>query len=253
MVTGRRPALEAIRSGTAIEVLVSTRRTSGLVEVMDAAASAGLTVIRVPPTRIESLAPGANHQGVAVRMSPPKTLGEAELAARAWEPDAVVLVLDGVTDPHNVGAAARTAEAAGASALVVRRSRGAGITAAAVRSSAGALLHLPVASVPNIARALERLKVAGFWVVGLDTGASSSLGAWEAPAGRLALVLGSEGQGMARLVRATCDELVAIPLRGRVASLNVSVAAGIGLFAMVLGRKEDIGPGRPPDDPKEDS
>jgi 23S rRNA (guanosine2251-2'-O)-methyltransferase len=236
VLVGRRPALEAIRSGAAREVLVaeSVRSTPGLREVTEAARSAGVTVRRVPLERVEDLAGGVVHQGVAVRIEPPRKLTEGDLEADFWPDDALVLVLDGVTDPLNLGAVARTAEAGGASSLVLRARRGAGITTAAIKASAGALLHVPVAEVANIPRAVRRLQGAGFWIVGLHAGAGRSLLESERPPGRLALVLGAEGEGLSRLVRERCDELVEIPMGGRVASLNVSVAAGVAVFAYAL-------------------
>ncbi len=198
-----------------------------------------MPVVRVPARDVEGLASGGRHQGVVARVRGPRELDEAALAGRDWPEDALVLVLDGVTDPQNVGAAARAAEAAGAGALVVRRRRGAGSTPAAVKASAGALLHLPVARVANVARALRRLKEAGFWVVGLDAEARQTVHEAEPPPGRLALVVGSEGEGLSRLVREGCDELVAIPLRGEVSSLNVATAAAVGLFVFAArGRDE---------------
>jgi 23S rRNA (guanosine2251-2'-O)-methyltransferase len=240
-VVGRRPVLEAVRAGVAREVLVAegARSTAGLRDLLDEARSAGIPVRRVSPDRVAQVAGGARHQGVAATVKAPRRLTEADLSRHRWEEDAVVLVLDGVTDPHNVGAVGRTAEAAGAAALILRRKREAGLTPTALRASAGALLHLPVAEVPNVVRALERLRDRGFWIVGLDVGGQASLFDARPPPGPLALVVGSEGSGLSRLVRESCDELVAIPLRGRVASLNVSVATGVALFAYT-GRQ--VGP-----------
>lgn len=229
---GRRPALEAIRSGSAREILVSVsaRTTPGLREILDAAVRLHIPVTRVTDDVIDRIASGALHQRVAVRVTMPPPLDEHALDSWDWTTDAVVLVLDGVTDPQNVGAAARTAEAAGAAAMIVRRHRGASNTAAALKTSAGALFHLPLARVTNITRALGVLKGAGFWVAGLDSRASRTIREAERPPGRLALVVGSEGSGLSRLVRESCDELIAIPLTGKADSLNVAVAAGIGLF-----------------------
>lgn len=232
IVVGRRPVLESVRAGAAIEIDLAegSRRTPGLRELLDAAAAAGIPVREVPREAIERLAGGARHQGVAARVRPPRPLHERDLTHRRWEDDAVVLVLDGVMDPQNVGAMARTAEAAGVSALVLRRRRGAGLGSAAVRASAGALLHLPVVEVANIPRALERLRDRGFWTVGLDEAASGDLFAHVPPPGPIAVVVGSEAEGLSRLVREAVDEVVAIPLRGKVGSLNASVAAGVALF-----------------------
>jgi 23S rRNA (guanosine2251-2'-O)-methyltransferase len=233
--------LEAVRSGAAREVLVASgsRSTPGLREVVEAAGASGVAVRQVPSERVESLTDQGPHQGVAAVVVPPGPLSEADLRRSGWGPEAVIVVLDGVTDPQNVGAVARTAEAAGAEALVVRRRRGAGWSQAAMRASAGALLHLAVAEVGNLPRALAALKGNGFWVVGLDTGGPRTIEEADRPPGRMALVLGSEGKGLSRLTRQSCDELVRIHLRGRVASLNVSVAAGIGLFAYAARGKEE--------------
>jgi 23S rRNA (guanosine2251-2'-O)-methyltransferase len=238
-VVGRRAALEAVRSGHATEVLVAetARSTAGLREVVEAAGSAGVPVRSVAEDRIDSLSGGERHQGVVARVTLPRPLDESGLARRTWPEDAVVVVVDGVTDPHNLGAIARSAEAAGAGALVTRRHRGAALGPAAVRASAGALVHLPVAEVPNITRAIGRLKDAGFWIVGLDEHAAATIDEDEPPPGRIALVLGSEGTGLSRLVRESCDDVRSIPLRGAVGSLNVSVAAGVGLFAYVIRGK----------------
>lgn len=231
-VVGRRPVLEAVRAGVVDEVLVAegAHGTAGLRELLDEARAAGVPVRRVPAARVAQVAPGARHQGVAAAVRLPRPLAEQELARRRWPDDAVVLVVDGVTDPHNLGALARTAEAAGAAALVLRRRRGAGLGPSAIRASAGALLHLPVVEVPNLVRAVERLRDRGFWVVGLDAAAETKVFDARPPPGPVALVVGSEGGGLSRLVREACDEHLAIPMRGRVASLNVSVAAGIALF-----------------------
>jgi 23S rRNA (guanosine2251-2'-O)-methyltransferase len=237
-VVGRRPALEAVRSGRAIEILVAegSRSTSALREVVEAAGARDVPVTPVPSERVEALADGARHQGVATRVRMASTLTEGALSTHPWDPEAIVIVIDGVTDPQNLGALARTAEAAGAEALVYRRHRAAALGNVAMKASAGALIHLPIAEVPNLPRALGRLKDQGFWVTGLDADAGSTIHE-EPPPGRLALVLGAEGEGLSRLVRETCDDLVAIPLRGRVGSLNVSVAAGVALFSYAVRGK----------------
>jgi 23S rRNA (guanosine2251-2'-O)-methyltransferase len=237
VVVGKRPVLEAIRAGSAREVLVAreSRSTPGLRELLREARATGVPVSVVEREQVERLGGGARHQGVAARLGPDRTeLVQSDLRSREWAEDAVVLVLDGVTDPHNLGACARAAEAAGASALVVRRRRGAPVSPAALAASAGALVHLPLARVPNLARALQLLKEGGFWVVGLDGRAERTIFDSSRPPGRLALVLGSEGTGLSRLVAERCDELLGIPMRGRVGSLNVSVAAGVALFGYAI-------------------
>lgn len=235
MIVGRRPAAEAIDAGVAQELLVARTASGPAVEaLMNAARAAGIPVRRVPRSAIERIAGGVADQGVVVRIAAGPALTESELARRVWGDEAIVVVLDGVTDPQNLGAIARTAEAAGAEALITRRRRGASVSPSAVKASAGALTRLPLAKVTNIARAIDRLHEAAFWVVGFAPGRYTSLFESIPPQGRLALVFGSEGPGLSRLVAERCDERIAIPLRGRTASLNVSVSAGIALFAYAL-------------------
>ncbi len=234
-IGGRRAALEAVRSGAASAVLLApgSKVTPGLRELLAEAASAAVPVRRVDGTELDRLA-GPHHQGVAASVAPTRELDERALGTFAFGPDALVVVLDGIEDPQNLGACARSAEAAGAVVLVARERRSAPRSPAAVRASAGALLHLPVARVANLHRALERLKARGFFVVGLDHRATHTIHDGEPPPRPLALVVGSEGEGISRLVRETCDELVAIPLAGRTASLNASAALAAGLFGYAL-------------------
>jgi 23S rRNA (guanosine2251-2'-O)-methyltransferase len=240
---GRRTALEAVRSGLASEILVArgSRSTSGMRELLSAAASAGTRVREVDRRELDRLAP--DHHGVVARVRPAPELGERDLATRPFEDDALVVALDGVDDPQNLGAAARSAEAAGAAMLVTRTHRAAPVTPAAIRASAGALLHLPHARVANIARALERLRDGGFTVVGLDEKAERSVYEEPAPDGRLAVVVGAEGEGLGRLTREACDLLLSLPMRGRVGSLNASASLAAVLFAYVVPRRVAEGPG----------
>ncbi len=217
--------------------MASPKATQGLRALLDAARAADVPVTPTPRSTLDSLAD--DHQGVVARLregperaAPPLT--ERALATWDFSDDAVVVILDGITDPQNLGAAARSAEAAGVAMLVTRTRRAADVTPAAVRASAGALLHLPHARVANIARAIERLQDAGFWVVGLDGDAPATIYDEPCPPGRVAVVIGSEGEGMARLVRERCDASVALPMGGRVGSLNASASLAAVLYAYVL-------------------
>jgi 23S rRNA (guanosine2251-2'-O)-methyltransferase len=240
VVAGRRAVAEAIRAGVAGEVLVAegAHGTQGLRAVLDAARAAQVPVRAVPRYELNGLAP--THQGVVARLRDPsasarrRELGERDLDTFPFTQDALAVMLDGITDPQNLGAAARSAEAAGVELLITRTRRSADVTAAAVRASAGALLHLPHARVANLSRALERLRSLGFWVVGLDGSAPTSIFDEPCPSGRVAIVVGSEGEGLARLTRERCDALVALPLRGEVGSLNASAALAATLWAFVL-------------------
>lgn len=234
VVAGRRAVAEALRAGLTDEVLVArgARATPALRDVLESAERARVPVREVPGAELDALA--ADHHGVVARVRPAPELTERDLATWPFDEDAIVVVLDGITDPQNLGAAARSAEAAGAVMLVTRVRRAAAVTPAAVRASAGALLHLPHARVVNVTRALERLKDAGFAVVGLDEKATASVYDEPCPDGRVALVLGSEGEGLSRLVREACDALVSLPMRGSVGSLNASASLAAVLYAYVL-------------------
>lgn len=229
---GRRAVEEALEAGIATRLLVGRR--SGLDDLTRRAASAGVSVEETDTARLDGLAAGLHHQGVAAEVRLPRPLKERDLAEREWPADALVVALDGVEDPQNVGASARVAEAAGAAALVIRERRAAGVTPASIRASAGALLHLPVGVVANIHRALDRLRDVGFTVVGLDGDAPETVYEAEPLEGRVALVVGAEGAGLSRLVRESCDRLVALPMLGRVDSLNASAAVAAALYGFVL-------------------
>jgi 23S rRNA (guanosine2251-2'-O)-methyltransferase len=224
-------------------VAPSSKVTQSMRELLEAAEAAGVSITQTPRARLDSLASG--HQGVVARLRPlggaeatikgtGSGLSERDLAEFPFGDDAVVVVLDGITDPQNLGAAARSAEAAGAAVLVTRTKRAADATPAAVRASAGALLHLPHARVVNIARTLARLKDTGFWVIGLDGDATTTVYDDACPSGRVAIVVGSEGEGMSRLVRERCDLLVRLPMAGRVGSLNASASLAAVLYSYVL-------------------
>jgi 23S rRNA (guanosine2251-2'-O)-methyltransferase len=233
-IGGRRAVAEAIRSGATHRVLVASdaRGTQGLRALLDEAERAGVWVVRVPATDLDRWGAG-HHQGVVATVAMPRPLDDRALARFDFGPAAPVVVLDGIMDPHNLGACARSAEAAGAALLVIRERRAAPLTPAAVRASAGALLHIPVARVVNLTRTLDVLKDRGFTVIGLDHRGTETIAA-DPPPPPVALVVGAEDEGMSRLVRESCDLLVSIPMRGRTGSLNASAALAVGLFGYVL-------------------
>jgi len=188
-----------------------------------------------PPPQPQPVAAEARsgaHQGVLAIVAPIQPIELAELLAvpLAGREPPFFLALDGVEDPHNLGALARSAEAAGCHGLVVPRHRSAPLSAVAVKTSAGALEHLPVAEVPNLARAVEQLRDAGVWCIGLDGTAEDSLFDLQLADEPVCVVVGSEGTGLHRLVRDSCDALVRIPMSGNVESLNASVAGALALF-----------------------
>jgi 23S rRNA (guanosine2251-2'-O)-methyltransferase len=228
IVYGIHPVREAMRAGTVERLLVAQRSDERLRDVLDLAAAGGIRVDRVDRAALDRVTRCGVHQGVAARLRSIRGWSVEGLLAAAAAPP-LFLVLDGVEDPHNLGAILRSCDAAGVDGVVRQTRRAAPLTGAVAKASAGAVAHLRVADVVNIARALEALKRAGIWVVGLTSEASRSYDHVDLTV-PVALVVGGEGTGLRRLVKASCDWLVKIPMRGQVESLNVSVAAGVVLF-----------------------
>jgi 23S rRNA (guanosine2251-2'-O)-methyltransferase len=239
MIYGIHPVLEALRAGRVTSIRVSPRAADRVAAAIRRAEEQGIPVRRVQPADLDRETRGAAHQGVVadVRGVAPVTVEDLIVQA-AGVP--LIVVLDGIEDPHNVGAILRTVDAAGAHGVVRQTRHAASLDGAAAKASAGAVSHVKIADVVNIARALATLKNAGIWTVGLagDARARYDQIDYCLPT---ALVVGAEGSGLRRLVRERCDWLVAIPMRGHVPSLNVSVAAAIVLFEAVRQRaqKED--------------
>lgn len=206
-------------------------------ELVDLAKEFGVKPHARDREALDRMTGGGRHQGIVARYRAPPPKGEADLPAliEATEGDALLLVLDGVTDPHNLGACLRSAEAAGVAAVMVPRDRAVGITPTVRRASAGAADRVPLVVVANLARALKSLKDAGIWLVGLAGDAPEPLYRI-ALSGPIAIVIGSEADGMRRLTREACDYLAHIPMRGEIDSLNVSVATGIALFEALRQR-----------------
>jgi 23S rRNA (guanosine2251-2'-O)-methyltransferase len=219
-------------------VLVTSGRDAGrLAELKSLAQRAGVPVGAIDDASLDKLADGGRHQGVVAEIVPrtgdPETLLEEALEAVQGAP--LLLVLDGVQDPHNLGACLRSADAAGVTAVIAPRDRAAGLTSVVRKVAAGAAETVPFIPVVNLARVLRDLKERGVWLVGTDDAADKTL--FDADlTGPVALVMGSEGEGLRRLTRECCDQLVSIPMAGAVESLNVSVATGIVLFEAVRQR-----------------
>ena len=218
-------------------LLASGRDASRLAEIRTLAQRAGVQIAGADDALLAKLAEGERHQGVIAEIVPrsgdPETQLEEALEAAGAAP--LLLVLDGVQDPHNLGACLRSADAAGVAAVIVPRDRAAGLTPVVRKVAAGAAETVPLVPVVNLARTLRELKERGVWLVGTDDAADKTL--FEADLkGPLALVMGSEGEGMRRLTRECCDHLVSIPMAGAVESLNVSVATGVALFEAVRQR-----------------
>ena len=219
-------------------VLLGAGRDAGrLAEIRGLAQRAGVQVGTADDATLDRLAGGERHQGVVAevqaRAGDPETQLEEALEAAAGAP--LLLVLDGVQDPHNLGACLRSADAAGVAAVIVPRDRAAGLTPVVRKVAAGAAETVPLVAVVNLARTLRDLRERGIWLVGTDDAADRTL--YDADLkGPVALVMGSEGEGLRRLTRECCDQLVSIPMAGAVESLNVSVATGVVLFEAVRQR-----------------
>jgi 23S rRNA (guanosine2251-2'-O)-methyltransferase len=236
IIYGINPVLEALRAGRVRELRVGERADSRLKQLLALADARGVRVRRVPADMLDRDSRRGVHQGVVATIEEADDYSIEEIVNGASEAPLVV-VLDGVEDPHNLGAILRTADAAGVDGVVVQSRRAASRGGVAAKASAGALAHVKIAEVVNIARAVEELKDAGVWTVGLAAEAAESYASVDLTL-PTALVLGAEGAGLRRLVRERCDRLVSIPMRGHVASLNVSVAAGVVLFEAARQRME---------------
>ena len=229
IIYGLNPVLEALRTGRVRRLRVGPRGDRRIEEAVALARARGVGVERVDAATIERAAGGGVHQGIVAEIDAPRDYSLAELVERAAPAAPLLVVLDGVEDPHNVGAILRTVDAAGAHGVVRQSRHAASLDGLAAKASAGAVAHVAIATEVNIARAIGELKELGVWTVGLvgDAPDPYDVVDFTLPT---AVVLGAEGTGLRRLVRERCDRLVSISMYGAVASLNVSVAAGIVLF-----------------------
>jgi 23S rRNA (guanosine2251-2'-O)-methyltransferase len=239
VIYGIHPVREAIASrGRAIEhvAVARGRQDAKLQQIIDECRAAGIAVRFVPREEVNRLAHKAAHQGVAAVIAQHQYAEVGDLLQRPRGKHRFVLVLDGVEDPHNLGAIIRTAEGAGADGVIIPERRAAGITPTVAKAAAGALEHLPIARVTNVARCLEELKAQNMWIFGLDERASQAYDTQDYNLD-LGIVLGGEGAGLHELVRKKCDFLVSIPMLGRISSLNVSVAAGVMMYEIARQRR----------------
>ena len=233
IIVGRNAVLEALRSGRGINriLLAEGRRDGSIGEIAALARERGIIVETVPRGAIERMAPGCRHQGVLAHVAPVAYWSVEDILQRAHdrgEPP-FLLVADEVEDPHNLGALIRTADAAGVHGVLIPKRRSAPLSATVAKTSAGAIEHVPVAQIGNVARTLEELKKDGLWVAGADMAGDLSYDEADL-SGALAIVVGSEGRGLSRLVRTSCDFLVRLPMVGQIGSLNVSVAGSILMY-----------------------
>jgi 23S rRNA (guanosine2251-2'-O)-methyltransferase len=236
ILSGVHPVAEALRAGHPLERLLIAQGAGGprLQEIIDLARRASIPVRFEPRGALDRLAGTQAHQGVVAMGAAKKYAGLEDVAASQ-----LVVVLDGVEDPHNLGAIIRTAHAAGAASVIIPERRAVGLTDVVAKAAAGALEYLPVVRVTNLNRAVESLKERGFWIYGLDERGAQDYDRVDY-ASPTALVLGGEGGGLHEHVRKHCDLLVRIPMAGKISSLNVSVAAGVVLFELRRRRATEL-------------
>ena len=239
IIEGRNAVIEALRAGTAIDKIYLARGETDatLGHIASTARSKGVVVVEADRRKLDGMSVTHAHQGV-IALAAVRDYASVEdilEAARAKGEAPLIVVCDELSDPHNLGAVIRTAECAGAHGVIIPKRRSAGLTAVVAKTSAGAVAHMPVARVPNLPTLLEQLKKQGVWIFGTAAGAPTSL--YQADLkGPAAIVIGSEGDGMGRLVSEHCDFLVSIPMRGKLNSLNASAAAAILLYEAVRQR-----------------
>ncbi|OBI18088.1 23S rRNA (guanosine(2251)-2'-O)-methyltransferase RlmB [Mycobacterium sp. E2327] len=239
-VLGRNPVLECLRAGvpaTALYVALGTEADERLTESVSRAADLGIAILEVPRTDLDRMTTNHLHQGIALQV-PPYDYAHPDdlLAAAAGSPPALLVALDNISDPRNLGAIVRSVAAFGGHGVLIPQRRSASVTAVAWRTSAGAAARLRVARAPNLTRALKGWADSGLRVIGLDADGDTALDDLDGT-DPLVVVVGSEGKGLSRLVRQTCDEVVSIPMAGRTESLNASVAAGVVLAEIARQRR----------------
>ena len=238
LIAGRNAVAEAIKSGREIDTLLVAKgeRSGSIGKIIGQCRDLGVTVKEIDVRKLDKICSGANHQGVAAYAAVHEYGTVEDMLKKAEEKgeSPFIIVCDEIEDPHNLGAIIRTADACGAHGVIIPKRRGVSLTYAVGKVSAGAVEYVTVARVPNLASELENLKKKGFWVYGADMGGKP----WNEQdySGSVALVIGSEGRGLSRLVKEKCDFIVSLPMKGSINSLNASVAAGILMYKVTENR-----------------
>lgn len=240
ILSGKNPVLEALRAGREMNKvwIAEGVKKAGITEIMELAKGAGIIVQFVPKNKVEQLTDGANHQGIAASVAAYRYAEIDELfeLAAARNEDPFFLILDELEDPHNLGSILRTADATGVHGVIIPKRRAVGLTSVVAKTSTGAIEHVPVARVTNLAQTVEDLKKRGLWIAGTDAKGSSDYRRMDAKL-PLAIIIGSEGKGMSRLLKEKCDFLYNMPMVGQVTSLNASVAAAILMYEVLRNRQ----------------
>ena len=240
-IIGRNPVLEAIRSGRSIDkILIKKGKYEGsIVPIIKKAKEAKILIQEVDKAKLDTISEGENHQGVIAYVSAYDYVTVKDILLRAEEKGEppFVIICDKITDPHNLGAILRTANCVGAHGVIIPKRNSVGVNSIVAKTSAGAVEYTPVAKVTNIAGTIEDLKKEGMWIVGADMNGEEMYKV--DLKGSLGLVIGSEGEGISRLVREKCDFIASIPMNGQINSLNASVAAGVLMYEALRQRRAD--------------
>lgn len=239
LIAGRNSVIEAIKSGREIEKIYMAAGAEGsIVKIRAMAKDAGIVVDTVPRIVLDRMAPGEKHQGVAAEISAYSYSTVEDIMERAADSDEppFIMVLDEISDPHNLGAIIRTAECANAHGVIIPKRNACGLTSTVAKTSAGALERMPVARVTNISRTIEELQAQGVWAAAVDMDGKSYYETAGVMKGAIALVIGNEGKGISRLVKEKCDLSISIPMKGSINSLNASNAAAIMMYAVRRSR-----------------
>lgn len=237
VIIGRNPVIEALKSGKSIDTIYIVGEPAGMVgRICAMAKQQNIVVKQVDDRKLSNLAEGGNHQGIVAVGACAEYVSVSDIlaAAKAKQEQPFIIIADEIEDPHNLGALIRTAEAAGAHGLIIPKRRSASLNGTVYKTSAGAASWLPVARVANLASAIEELKAAGVWIYAADAAGESFERA--DMTGSIALVIGSEGNGIGRLIRERCDFFVKLPMLGKITSLNASVAGGILMYEVLRRR-----------------
>lgn len=238
-VAGRMPVIELLKGKRDVNKLFMQSDLSGekINEIMSLAKKKGVTIQSVPKSKLDMLSDGTLHQGVLAAVSAHEyaELEDIFEKAQRQNEEPFILILDGIEDPHNLGSIIRTADATGVHGIIIPKRRAVGLTSVVAKTSTGAIEHVPVVRVTNIAQTIDSLKSRGVWVFATDM-QGKSYTQWDVK-GSLALVIGNEGKGVSRLVKEACDELLTIDMVGHVQSLNASVAAGVLMYEVLRGRR----------------
>lgn len=230
IIVGRNPVTEALKSGREIDKLLVSATEGSMIKILAQAKEKGIPVMKVEKAALDRIATGQAHQGVAAYISPYEYAELDDIFAKADEAgeEPFIIILDNLEDPHNLGAIMRTAECAGAHGIIIPKRRACGLTDVVAKASAGAIEYMPCVKVTNIAQTVEELKERGIWVAACDMGGQEYYKA--DLTGKLAVVVGSEGFGISKLVREKCDFVVSMPMLGKITSLNASNAAAVIIY-----------------------